>query len=537
MQWFPQIKKVKWMKRENPMDNDMKNENNAMDPVVEISTTAQEISPRDCTGIEHSDPSTLVIVGATGDLTARKLVPALFNLHLNDGLPDPFRIVGCGRTKLNDLQFRRKMKNALTEKDILDDSKWDAFSQTLYYRTVDYEDSDSFVHLAKFLRKLDQKNNTRGNRIFYLALPPSLYEPVAQMLGQSGLSEEKENGNGWSRLVIEKPFGRDFKTAVELNQSIQEHFKEHQIFRIDHYLAKETVQNILMFRFANAIFEPIWNRRYIDHVNILASETLGVEHRAGYYEQAGVIRDMFQNHMMQLLAFTAMEPPSQFETGRVRDEKVKVFRSLRPFPVEKLNEHIVLGQYGPGNINGKQVPGYREEPNINPDSLTPTFAKMKVFIDNWRWQGVPFFITSGKRLAQKITKIVIQFKEIPHSIFRQTIEERIDANRLTLGIYPDEKITLTFQTKNPGAQVCLRSVTMDFSYHQNYTGPILDAYEKVLIDCMLGDQMLFWRQDSIEHCWSFLTPILKECETCDNQSEMLQFYESGSWGPPAIRRI
>jgi glucose-6-phosphate 1-dehydrogenase len=286
-----------------------------------------------------------------------------------------------------------------------------------------------------------------------------------------------------------------------------------------------------MFRFANAIFEPIWNRRYIDHVNILASETLGVEHRAGYYEQAGVIRDMFQNHMMQLLALTAMEAPSQFETGSVRDEKVKVFRSLRPFPVEKLHEHIVLGQYGPGKINAKPVPGFREEPGISPDSLTPTFAKMKVFIDNWRWQGVPFFLTSGKRLAKKITEITIQFKEVPHSMFRQTLGERIDANQLTLGIYPDEKVTLTFQTKNPGARVCLRSATLDFSYHQNYTGPILDAYEKVLIDCMLGDQMLFWRQDSLEHCWYFLTPILNECETCGNKSEILQFYESGSWGP------
>lgn len=531
MQWFPQIKKVKWMKRENSMDNDMKNKNNATGPIIEAGTPDPEIQPKDCLGVEHSDPCAVVIVGATGDLTARKLVPALFNLYLNDGLPDPFHIVGCGRTKLNDQQFRKKMETALMAKGIMNDSKWQAFSDVLHYRSVDYGDLGSFTNLAKFLRELDQKNNTQGNKIFYLALPPSLYKPVAQMLGQAGLSKERENGNGWSRLVIEKPFGRDLKTAVELNQSIQEYFEEHQLYRIDHYLAKETVQNVLMFRFANAIFEPIWNRRYIDHVNILVSETLGVEHRAGYYEQAGVIRDMFQNHMMQLLALTAMEAPSQFETGRVRDEKVKVFRSLKPFPVEKLHEYIVLGQYGQGKINGKPVSGYREEPGISSDSLTPTFAKMKVFIDNWRWQGVPFFLTSGKHLAKKITEITIQFKEIPHSMFRQTLGERIDANQLTLGIYPDEKVTLTFQTKNPGARVCLRSVTMDFSYHQNYTGPILNAYEKVLIDCMLGDQMLFWRQDSLEHCWSFLTPILNECETCDNKSEMLHLYESGSWGP------
>jgi glucose-6-phosphate 1-dehydrogenase len=508
-----------------------------LDEMIEAGTSNPGIRSEDCLGVEHSDPCTIVIVGATGDLTARKLVPALFNLYLNDGLPDSFSIVGCGRTKLNDQQFREKMETALMATNLMDQTKWHSFAAALSYRSVDYGDLTSFISLAEFLKNLDQKHNTQGNKIFYLALPPSLYKPVAQMLGQAGLSKERENGNGWSRLVIEKPFGRDLKTAVELNQSIQEYFKEHQIFRIDHYLAKETVQNVLMFRFANAIFEPIWNRRYIEHVNILASETLGVEHRAGYYEQAGVIRDMFQNHMMQLLALTAMEAPSQFDTGRVRDEKVKVFRSLRPFPVEKLNEYIVLGQYGPGKINAKPVPGYREEPNISPDSLTPTFAKMKVFIDNWRWQGVPFFLTSGKRLAKKITEITIQFKEVPHSMFRQTLEERIDANQLTLGIYPDEKVILTFQTKNPGARVCLRSATLDFSYHQNYTGSVLDAYEKVLIDCMLGDQMLFWRQDSLEHCWSFLTPILNECEICDNKSEMLHFYESGSWGPRTISRI
>ena len=518
------------------MDDKLINQSGSMDQVIEARAADLNIRPEDCLEVKHSDPSTIVIMGATGDLTARKLVPALFNLYLNDGLPDSFSIVGCGRTKLNDQQFRGKMETALMATNLMDQTKWHSFAAALSYRSVDYGDLTSFISLAKFLKNLDQKNNTGGNKIFYLALPPSLYKPVAQMLGQAGLSKERENGNGWSRLVIEKPFGRDLKTAVELNQSIQEYFKEHQLYRIDHYLAKETIQNVLMFRFANAIFEPIWNRRYIDHIHITASETLGIEYRAGYYEQAGVIRDMFQNHMMQVLTLTAMEAPSQFETGRVRDEKVKVFHSLRPFPVEKLNEHIVLGQYGQGKINGKPVPGYREEPGVNPNSLTPTFARMKVFIDNWRWQGVPFFLTSGKRLAKKATEIEIQFKGIPHSMFRQTLGETIAANRLILGIYPDEKITLTFQTKNPGTRVCLRSVTMDFSYHQNYTGPILDAYEKVLIDCMLGDQMLFWKQDGVEQCWSFLTPILNECETCGNRSEMLHFYESGSWGP-RIRQV
>ncbi len=490
-----------------------------------------ELSPEDCLGVENIEPCTIVIFGATGDLTRRKLVPALFNLYVNDGMPDSFQIVGCGRTKMSERQFKDRMKNALGAKNVLDQTQWAGFSDTLTYLSVDYEERDSFLNLSEFLKNLDQKHDTRGNRIFYLALPPTLYQPVIQMLGETGLCNENKNGNSWSRVVIEKPFGRNLKTAVELNQNIGRYLQEHQIFRIDHYLAKETVQNILMFRFANAIFEPIWNRRYIDHVSILASETLGVEHRTGYYEQSGVIRDMFQNHMMQLLAHTAMEAPSQFEADRVRDEKLKVFRSLRPFPIDKLREHIVLGQYGRGEIDENPVPAYREEPGINPDSLTPTYAKMKIFIDNWRWQGVPFYLISGKRLTEKRTQIVIEFKEVPHSMFRKTLGETINANRLILGIYPDEKITLTFQTKNPGARVCLRSVTMDFSYHQNYAGPVLDAYEKVLIDCMLGDQMLFWRQDSIESCWSFLTPILNECETCGHRSEMLYLYESGSWGP------
>ena len=272
-------------------------------------------------------------------------------------------------------------------------------------------------------------------------------------------------------------------------------------------------------------------------MSITAAETIGVEHRAGYYEQAGVLRDMFQNHMMQLLALTAMEPPSLFEADHVRDEKVKVFRSLNPFPVETLNEYLSLGQYGPGVIDGKNVPGYRDEPGVSPNSLAPTFATMKVFISNWRWEGVPFYLTSGKRLARKLTEIRIQFKEVPHSMFRPLLGEHITANQLTLGIYPEERISLTFQTKYPGAKAWLRSVTMDFLYHQNYSGPVLDAYEKVLIDCIQGDQTLFWRQDGVELSWAFLTPILKECETCGDRGKTLLPYESGSWGPDAAQSL
>ncbi|HQN20361.1 MAG TPA: glucose-6-phosphate dehydrogenase, partial [Syntrophobacteraceae bacterium] len=391
--------------------------------------------------------------------------------------------------------------------------------------------------LAACLEELDRASKTGGNLIFYLAIPPDLYETVARNLGQTGLAEEGREGGGWSRLVVEKPFGRDLETAIALDRSLRECFEEHQIFRIDHYLAKETVQNILIFRFANSIFEPLWNRRYIKSVVITAAETLGVENRAGYYDEAGVLRDMFQNHMMQLLALTAMEAPPRFETEWVRDEKAKVFKALRPFPVDSIYDHLVSGQYGPGVNNGKRLPGYREEPGVRPDSLTPTFASMRVFVDNWRWQGVPFLLTSGKRLAEKLSEITIRFREVPHSIFRNVFGEEISENRLTLGIHPEEKISLVFQTKNPGAMLRLRPVTMDFRYRQSYTGPALDAYEKVLIDTIRGDQMLFLRQDAVELSWAFLSPILEKCESCGSRGQMLFPYQAGSWGPQAALEL
>ena len=501
------------------------------------TTTDLGIPPESCLMESPSDPCTILIVGASGDLTSRKLIPALYDLFRKNALPDPFRIVGCSRTDLTDQIFRDRLKETLSENPKLDLSKWDRFASTIQYQPIQYDQGSTFVDLCERLKALDHKSGTGGNRIIYFAIPPTLYEITAQMLGRVGLASEGENGNGWSRIVVEKPFGRDLNTAIALDRSLHEFFREHQIFRIDHYLAKETVQNILMFRFANAIFEPIWDRRYINHVSITAAETLGVENRAGYYEEAGVIRDMFQNHMMQLLALTAMEPPSLFEAEVVRDEKVKVFRSLRPFPLENIKDTLVLGQYTAGTIKGKRVPAYRDEPGVQKDSLTPTFASMKIFIDNWRWQGVPFYLTSGKRLGNKLTEISIRFKRIPHSMFRQTLSEDVTANTLILGIYPEEEITLTFQTKNPGARVCLRTVTMDFLYHQDYSGPVLEAYEKVLLDCMLGDQMLFWRKDAVERCWGFLTPILTECETCGNREDRLLPYEAGSWGPEAAQAL
>jgi glucose-6-phosphate 1-dehydrogenase len=504
---------------------------------ISATTSDLEVPFQSCLLERTPDPCQIVIIGASGDLTARKILPALFNLYVIGALPVSFSIVGCARTEMSDSLFRETMLEAVLRAEPSGKTKWADFAGHLHYLTIEYGSVSSFKALSDLLDELDKKHETRGNRIFYLAIPPTLYKTTAQCLGRAGLSSAGNTGQSWSRIVVEKPFGRDLETAEDLDRAIHEYFNEEQIFRIDHYLAKETVQNILMFRFANTIFEPIWNRQYIESVSITAAETLGVEHRAGYYEESGVLRDMFQNHMMQLLSMTAMEPPSLFEADRVRDEKVKVYRSLRPFAVEDLNSNLVLGQYGEGVVDGKTVPAYHNEKGVNKISLTPTFAAMKIFIDNWRWEGVPFFLASGKRLREKRTEIAIQFKEIPHSMFRSTVGELISANRLVLTIYPEEKISLNFQTKNPGAKLCLRSVNMDFNYHQDYSGPQLDAYEKVLVDCMIGDQMLFWRQDGVELCWSFLSPILKECETCKDHADLLCSYPSGSLGPGEIERL
>jgi len=478
------------------------------------------------------EPCVIVIFGATGDLTSRKLVPALYDLFISECLPENFLMVGAGRSIMNDAQFRERIGRSLTGSTT---AQREAFSARLFYQPIDFDSEDSFVQLAAGLQALDREHKTGGNKLLYLAIPPSLYKSVVRMIGRAGLWKQGVAGHGWSRIVVEKPFGNDLETSIELNGALREYFAESQIFRIDHYLAKETVQNVLMFRFANTIFEPLWNRMFIDRVHITAVESLGVEKRAVYYEEAGVVRDMFQNHMMQLLAVTAMEPPARFQADMVRDETVKIFRSLRPLNLASLSETVVLGQYDSGVINGEEVPGYREERGVTRDSLTPTFAMMKVFVDNWRWQGVPFYLTSGKRLKEKLTEIIIHFKNVPHSLFQGTIGETISPNLLTLGIYPDEKINLTFQTKNPGARVCLRSVTMDFNYKQNYSGPELDAYEKAILDCMQGDQTLFWRQDAVELCWAFLTPLIQDCETCADRQDRLSPYAAGSWGPDLTR--
>jgi glucose-6-phosphate 1-dehydrogenase len=510
-------------------------------PGVLVTGQAPDLGllPEACLSEERLEPCTVIIFGATGDLTNIKLMPALYNLFLRGGLAAPCCIVGCGRTPLSRQDFQDRMAAAV-RKAGLDVARWQNFASTLQYLPLDYGNPADYESLSGFLKDMEVKQQTCSNRVFYLAVPPSQYPVISQQLGRSGLASE--GVHGWVRLVVEKPFGRDLPSARELNRVLLANFQERQIFRIDHYMAKETVQNIIMFRFANAIFEPLWNRNFIDSVGIVAAETVGVGQRAGFYEETGVLRDMFQNHMMHLLAVTAMEPPSRFEAERVRDEELKVFRSLKPLSTTtEFGEDFILGQYTRGVVADQEVPGYREEPQVQPGSLTPTFAALQVFVDNWRWRGVPFYLVSGKRLGAKVTQIVIRFKEVPHSLFRTVHLGEIAANRLIVGIYPEEKITLIFETKNPGATMCLRQVIMEFPYYSNYGGPVLEAYEKSLMDVIQGDHMLFWREDAVEACWSYFSPLIEGCEGCPNLASLVQLYPAGTWGPekawPILARL
>lgn len=484
-------------------------------------------------GISPPDPVCIIIFGASGDLAGRKLVPSLFNLWSNGHMPDEFVVVGAALEGMDDDTFRDMMKDAVAaaRPEGLGKSAWDEFSRKLYYITGRFDDDAFYEKLKRELPPLEKKHATTGNRIFYLAIPPTVYETVIVRLGSSGLSRD-DNG-GYVRISIEKPFGRDTASSLKLSDTLNGSFREDQLYRMDHYLAKENVQNILMFRFANSIFEPLWNRRYIDHIQITVSETLGVEHRAAYYEKAGVLRDMFQSHILQLVALTAMEPPSKFEADMVRDEKVKVMRSIRPVPLDRLEEYVVLGQYGPGEIDGRPVPAYGDEPDVPRTSKTPTYAAMKLLIDNWRWNGVPFYVRSGKRLASRKAEIAISFRRVPHLMFKGVLSEKIEPNTLVMRVQPDEGISLQFQTKTPESKVCLRPVLMDFAYHD---GGFRDAYERVLLDCMEGDQMLFVRDDGERCTWEIMTPVIEAIEA-DPDRHRLHYYPSGSEGPAAAAEL
>ncbi|MBI5587306.1 MAG: glucose-6-phosphate dehydrogenase [Deltaproteobacteria bacterium] len=476
-----------------------------------------------------SEPCGMVIFGASGDLAKRKLIPSLYRLSKNGLVSKNFFVLGTSRAKMDDESFRSAMEKAVREDGGFDAAAWAEFSKRIFYTTADdLADGASYDRLKAILEGKNMEFGTLGNRMFYLATPPSAYAEIADKLGMAGMSDES---NGWSRLVIEKPFGRDLKSALELNETLYKNFKEEQIYRIDHYLGKDTVQNILMLRFANTIFEPIWNRRYIDHVQITVAESIGIEKRAGYYEEAGILRDMFQNHILQILALVAMEPPAVYESELVRDERVKVLRALRPLSMDTMRGSLVVGQYTAGEVDGKPAVGYRDEEGVPKDSVTPTFAAMKVFIDNWRWQDVPFYIRSGKRFPKKHSEILIQFKPLPHRMFKDTVYGEIGPNALILMIQPDERVQLKFHTKNPGSRVNLRDVIMDFSYKQGYAGLLLDAYERVILDCMLGDKMLFVREDGMRLCWSFLTEALELIGEQGPSSPELLFYGAGSPGP------
>ena len=480
-----------------------------------------------------AEPAAMVIFGASGDLTERKIVPALYYLARERLLPPGFSIVGCSRTHFSHEQFREKMRHAVTEFLQLPSEESKAFTEGfgkgVFYIADNFGEAAAYGQLKALLDRLDRERGTCGNRLFYLATPPSFFPVIIRHLGEVGLARPAQAEKSWTRIIIEKPFGRDLASALELNRAVTGVFHEDQVYRIDHYLGKETVQNLLVLRFANGTFEPIWNRRYIDHVQISVAEDLGIENRGSYYEEAGLLRDMIQNHVMQLLSLVAMEPPATFQAAAVRDEKAKVLRAVRPIPAERVTDFTVRAQYAEGFARGQKVSAYRAEPKVSKDSVTETYAALKLYIDNWRWADVPFYLRSGKRLAKRDSEISIQFRRVPHLLFRDTPSEQIDPNVLAIHIQPDEGISLRFSAKLPGPTMQIRPVLMDFRYGESFGASPPTAYETLLLDCMLGDATLFNREDAVELSWQLMDPILKRWK--EDGAKGLAFYEAGTWGP------
>jgi glucose-6-phosphate 1-dehydrogenase len=479
-------------------------------------------------------PVTIVIFGGSGDLAHRKLVPALFELHREGYLAPGTAIVGFSRSVANDDAWREDMKHSVEEfgraKPSANPALWEAFASRLFSHRGDVASVDSFVDLGARMKKIEADRSLPGNRLYYLAIPASSISPVIRNLGEAGLVSAAE-ADPWSRVIVEKPFGHDLETARQLNELLSSVFRERQIFRIDHYLGKETTQNILVFRLGNGLFEPLWNRRYVDHVQITVAEAIGVEGRGKFFEETGILRDIVQNHALQLLCLVAMEPPVAFEPNAVRDEKVKVLRSIRPQSSEEILRDTVRGQYGPGAVAGVAVPGYRKEANVDPHSLRDTYAAWKLQVENWRWAGVPFYIRAGKRLPRRVTEIAITFRTPPIAFFRKVGVMRQEPNSLILRIQPDEGIAIRFGAKQPGATMKVEPVKMDFKYQEFFGAHAPDAYERLLLDAVNGDSTLFMRRDEIEMAWEHVTAVLDTWR--ENPPLEMPNYEAGTWGPEA----
>lgn len=476
-------------------------------------------------------PNSMVIFGASGDLAHRKLLPALWNLHMERQLPEGFSVVGVARTPKDSEGFRKEAREAVEQHSRfrnVDDGKWAEFERAISYMAGSYNDPAMYQALDAHLKQLCAERGSCGNHLFYLSTPPTGYEEIVRQLGASGLA--KEPGTAWSRIIVEKPFGRDLQSARRLTACIQGVFDEHQVYRIDHYLGKETVQNLMVFRFGNGIFEPIWNRQYVDHVQISVAEELGVEGRGAYYEQAGALRDMIQNHMMQVLCLVAMEAPARADDRAIRNEKVKVLEAVRPLTLEEVPLYTARGQYSAGVVHGKPVPGYLQEEGVSKDSRTETFAAVRLMLDNWRWAGVPFYLRSGKRLPKRLTEISIHFRRAPQLLFRDAGSQGPESNVLTIRIQPDEGMELSFNVKTPGAGMYIQPVTMGFDYCEEFRAEPPEAYERLILDCMLGDITLFSRDDWMDRSWQLMDPILKSWAA---DPRPLPQYPAGTWGPVA----
>ena len=479
--------------------------------------------------LETAPPCVMVIFGAAGDLTKRKLIPALYNLRHSELLSDNFAVVGVARAEMGDDEFRQRLRDDMHEfaTEEVEPQTWDWLAERLYYLSGDFNDEQTFAQLKAKLQQLESERSTAGNVIFYLATAPEYFAPLQVHARAHGLTHEA--GSYWRRVVIEKPFGSDLDSAKKLNAELRQVLREEQIYRIDHYLGKETVQNILVFRFGNGIFEPIWNRRYIDSVQITAAEKVGVEQRGAYYESAGALRDMVPNHLLQLVTLTAMEPPISFEANAVRDEQTKILHAIQCPSPEEASKRTVRGQYDGGEIKGENVSAYRDEHNVAPDSTVETFVALKLLIDNWRWADVPFYLRTGKRLAARDTEIAIQFKRAPFVLFRKTAVEELTTNRLVLHIQPDEGISLRFGAKIPGSVMNIGSVDMDFDYEDYFGDTPSTGYERLLHDCMVGDATLFQRADQVEAGWAVVAPIQKAWS--EGPPPQFPNYKAGTWGP------